>query len=57
MTFQKRKEDTKRKGDKRRNRGGEGGKAIKEIRTEKEVWKYINRERKKKKSVNEEITI
>jgi hypothetical protein len=30
---------------------------MKEIRTEKEVWKYINRERKKKESVSEETTI
>jgi hypothetical protein len=30
-------------------------KDIKEIRTEKEVWKYINRERKKKESVSGEI--
>jgi hypothetical protein len=32
-------------------------KEIKEIRTEREVWKYINRESKKKEPVNEEITI
>jgi hypothetical protein len=32
-------------------------KEIKKIRTEREVWKYINRERKKKESVSEEITI
>jgi hypothetical protein len=32
-------------------------KEIKEIRTEREVWKYINRERKKKEPVSEEITI
>jgi hypothetical protein len=32
-------------------------KEIKEIRTEKEVWKYINRERKKKEPVSDEITI
>jgi hypothetical protein len=32
-------------------------KEIKEIRTEKEVWKYINRERKKKEPVSEKITI
>jgi hypothetical protein len=31
-------------------------KEIKEIRIEREVWKYINRERKKKESVSEEIT-
>jgi hypothetical protein len=30
-------------------------KEIKKIRTEREVWKYINRERKKKESVSEEI--
>jgi hypothetical protein len=33
------------------------GKEIKEIRTEREVWKYINREGKKKESVSEEITM
>jgi hypothetical protein len=32
-------------------------KEIKEIRPEREVWKYTNRERKKKESVNEEITM
>jgi hypothetical protein len=32
-------------------------KEIKEIRTEREVWKYINRERKKKEPVSEEIII
>jgi hypothetical protein len=32
-------------------------KEIKEIRTEKEVWKYINRERKQKESVSKEITM
>jgi hypothetical protein len=32
-------------------------KEIKEIRTEREVWKYINRERKKKEPVSEKITI
>jgi hypothetical protein len=32
-------------------------KEIKEIRTEREVWKYINRKRKKKESVSKEITI
>jgi hypothetical protein len=32
-------------------------KEIKEIRTGEEVWKYINRERKKKESVSEEITL
>jgi hypothetical protein len=32
-------------------------KDIKEIRTEREVWKYINRERKKKEPVSEKITI
>jgi hypothetical protein len=32
-------------------------KEIKEIKTEKEVWKYINRERKKKESMSEEITL
>jgi hypothetical protein len=31
-------------------------KEVKEIITEKEVWKYINRERKKKELVSEEIT-
>ncbi|KAH0821572.1 hypothetical protein GEV33_001219 [Tenebrio molitor] len=32
-------------------------KEIKEIRTEREVWKYINRERKRKEPVSEKITI
>jgi hypothetical protein len=32
-------------------------KEIKEIKTERGVWKYINRERKKKESVSEEITM
>jgi hypothetical protein len=32
-------------------------KEIKEIRTEREVWEYINRERKKKESMSEEITV
>jgi DNA replicative helicase MCM subunit Mcm2 (Cdc46/Mcm family) len=36
---------------------GEGEKEIKEIRREREVVKYINRERKKKEPVSEEITM
>ncbi|KAH0812093.1 hypothetical protein GEV33_010698 [Tenebrio molitor] len=43
--------------EKKKQRGQREEKEIKEIRTEREVWKYINRERKKKESVNEEITI
>jgi hypothetical protein len=30
---------------------------MKEIRTEKDVWKYINREPKKKEAVSEAITM
>jgi hypothetical protein len=36
--------------------GGEGGERDKEIRTVKEVRKYINGERRRKESVSEEIT-
>jgi hypothetical protein len=36
-------------------KGGERDKGNKN-RTEKKVWKYINRERKQKESVSEEIT-
>jgi hypothetical protein len=41
--------------ERRRSRGGRGRRN--EIRTEKKVWKYINRKRKKKESVREEITM
>jgi hypothetical protein len=43
--------------EKKKQRGQREEKEIKEIRTERELWKYINRERKEKESVNEEITI
>jgi hypothetical protein len=43
--------------EKKKQKGEREEKEIKEIRTEREVWKYINRERKKKESVSEEITI
>jgi hypothetical protein len=42
---------------KKKPRREKGEKEIKEIRTEREVWKYINRERKKKESVSKEITM
>jgi hypothetical protein len=42
--------------EKKKQRKERGEKEIKEIRTE-EVWKYINRGRKKKESVSEEITM
>jgi hypothetical protein len=37
----------------KKQRGEKEEKEINEIRTEKEVWKYINRERKKNESVND----
>jgi hypothetical protein len=42
--------------EKKKRRKKRGEKEIKEIRTE-EVWKYINRGRKKKESVSEEIAM
>jgi hypothetical protein len=51
------KKDTERDAERRRSRGGKGRRKRKKIRTKREVWKYINRERKKKESVSEEITI
>jgi hypothetical protein len=39
--------------EKRRSRGGEGAEEIKEIRTDREVWKYINQEKKQKESALE----
>jgi hypothetical protein len=42
------KKDTRRNVERRRSREGrKRGKEIKKIRTEKEVWKYINREKKR----------
>jgi hypothetical protein len=47
---------TERDIERRRSRRGRGRRKKEiEIRTEKEGWKYINRERKKKESVSEEM--
>jgi hypothetical protein len=43
--------------EKKKQRREREEKETKEIRTEREVWKYINRERKQKESVSEEITM
>jgi hypothetical protein len=48
---------TERDIERRRSRRGRGRRKKEiEIRTETEGWKYINRERKKKESVSEEMT-
>jgi hypothetical protein len=49
--------DRERCREKKRQKREREAKEIKEIRTEKEVRKHINRERKKKESVSEEITM
>ncbi|KAJ3619387.1 hypothetical protein MTP99_005072 [Tenebrio molitor] len=51
MTFQKRKEDTKRKGDKRRNRGGEGGESDKGNKN-REGGVEIHKPREKEKEIS-----
>jgi hypothetical protein len=40
--------------EKKKQKGEKKEKELKEIRTEREVCKYINRERKKKESVSEQ---
>jgi hypothetical protein len=46
-----------RRREKKKQRREKKEKEINKIRTEREVWKYINRQRKKKESVSEEITM
>jgi hypothetical protein len=43
--------------EKKKQRRETEEKEIKEIRTQREVWKYLYRERKEKESVSEEITM
>jgi hypothetical protein len=52
-----RERERERNAERSRNRRRREDNEIKEIRTEKEVWKCINCERKKNESVSEEITM